>query len=545
VTGGMWRGEEGQALVIVGLAMVVLMGALALSIDWGYGLAMRRVSQNQADAAALAAGRYLASTTGPAGTFEVNTQPVGQEDVWCEAERARAANVTSAPTAATHGLAVTFRASDGSELATATSGNCSITGSGPAVPAATRQIQVRATVTYGSLLGIATPRQVLVAATARAQLTGAQPVRQLELPPRAAERPGLGLSGSSTRPNVALWPIVRHLTSSDFARTPCGGPCVAGGGAPVTFWPASRSDQAFGSFTGLVSYGNYSLREPAHQMVTESDYTGTANGRDQGHIATPLLFNQGDASCGPTWDTNGGPGASRAIPCDLPNWFSYGFRGSLALGTDWSDGSWGGFLADGPVDVPEPLPTAPSSRSSCRAPAFFSTPSCEDPAGVGSSARGDWVETVAGAPTSAMVAGMHSFIARYGRSVPGTGLGKAVVVNIFLWDCAEQFTGRPADRWQLVLPRSADEGADGPDCSQIQPKDSRRTPIDRVHLFTVVPFTFYDDLIQLDRRGNATVQAFWGDVFGDAGICQAIPLPATGQCQLNPLTNSAFLVPDE
>jgi len=52
--------DGGQALIIVGLAMVVLLAALALGLDWGYGLTQRRVMQNAADAASLAAGKQLA-----------------------------------------------------------------------------------------------------------------------------------------------------------------------------------------------------------------------------------------------------------------------------------------------------------------------------------------------------------------------------------------------------------------------------------------------------------------------------------------------------
>ena len=36
--------EDGQALIIVALAIVAVLGALALAIDWGYGVTQRRVS---------------------------------------------------------------------------------------------------------------------------------------------------------------------------------------------------------------------------------------------------------------------------------------------------------------------------------------------------------------------------------------------------------------------------------------------------------------------------------------------------------------------
>jgi hypothetical protein len=251
------------------------------------------------------------------------------------------------------------------------------------------------------------------------------------------------------------------------------------------------------------------------------------------------LTNHGEASCPTQWDTNGQPLASRVSQCDIPNWFYYGFRGSLSVGTDFSDPSWTRFLSWGPVERPARLRTDPDLRGSCAAPAYLPKPSCE---GASDSARGDWVETVAGGPTPSMLAAMHAFIDRYGRQVRGAeALGKAVVVNIFMWDCAERFDSRAprGDQWDLVVRRSEDEDEDA-DCSAIRPRDARTTSIDRVHLFTVVPFTFYDTLIT-----SASVQAFWGDAFGDAGICQSIPLPSTAECQLNPLMNSAFLVPDE
>ena len=47
---GFGKDQSGQALIVVGLAMVVLLCGLALGLDWGYGLTQRRVAQNAADA---------------------------------------------------------------------------------------------------------------------------------------------------------------------------------------------------------------------------------------------------------------------------------------------------------------------------------------------------------------------------------------------------------------------------------------------------------------------------------------------------------------
>src|SRR5512135_2747214 len=56
------RDDAGQAMIFVAIAAVVLLGALALAVDWGYGLAQRRVMQTSSDAAALAVGRLLATS---------------------------------------------------------------------------------------------------------------------------------------------------------------------------------------------------------------------------------------------------------------------------------------------------------------------------------------------------------------------------------------------------------------------------------------------------------------------------------------------------
>jgi hypothetical protein len=52
--------EEGQNLVLVAMISMVLMGMLALTIDGGWLMVMRRYMQNAADAAAVAGARALA-----------------------------------------------------------------------------------------------------------------------------------------------------------------------------------------------------------------------------------------------------------------------------------------------------------------------------------------------------------------------------------------------------------------------------------------------------------------------------------------------------
>ena len=62
--GRVLREERGQAIVLLGTAMVVLLGIAALVLDVGVVYQSRRASQNAADAAALAAASRLPASTG-------------------------------------------------------------------------------------------------------------------------------------------------------------------------------------------------------------------------------------------------------------------------------------------------------------------------------------------------------------------------------------------------------------------------------------------------------------------------------------------------
>lgn len=57
------RGERAQILPIVALALVVLLGGAALSIDVGYAYYAKRQLQAATDAAALAGAQDLPNTT--------------------------------------------------------------------------------------------------------------------------------------------------------------------------------------------------------------------------------------------------------------------------------------------------------------------------------------------------------------------------------------------------------------------------------------------------------------------------------------------------
>ena len=53
------REPKGQVLVLFALFLVVLIGATAITVDYGTWLKVRRDYQNVADAAALAGGGFL------------------------------------------------------------------------------------------------------------------------------------------------------------------------------------------------------------------------------------------------------------------------------------------------------------------------------------------------------------------------------------------------------------------------------------------------------------------------------------------------------
>jgi len=111
------------------------------------------------------------------------------------------------------------------------------------------------------------------------------------------------------------------------------------------------------------------------------------------------------------------------------------------------------------------------------------------------------------------------------KFVPGTStpFGKGLVVLVFLWECGEKFNknGGAGNRWDLISP-----GGPNGDCSQLN------TAPDRVHLFTVAPFTIYEGTIS-----SGSVKGYWGGLFGSPDTCQT--------CSLNALANTAVMIPDD
>lgn len=541
------RAEEGQALVIVALAMLALMGALALTLDWGYGYVQRRGIQNGVDNAALAAGRHVASTfrlVAGARAFDATLEEICNEVASRSASLPGPSEVSFFSDPAAPGTWTTI-----------TTSNCAA-GAGVPVPGDTSYVRVRSVASFRSL----TQQTFTIGASARTRLVGSAgcvtidctALRPVELPSttRPPSGPREGLSGYTTGPNVAIWPISLHLNVADFGGSPCGQYCDVTTTTPRNVWPVDRYGPSGQQFTGLLTFTHFSPREAddghpsIHQFTTESDYTGTNNSgiRTTHDHTDPAVYppvqmpNADLRACGgaPAWDTIGRPSLSEAASCDLPNWFAYGYRGSVGLGTDWS-GSFNGLPG---VGVARPTALSPS-RASCDRTVSLARPSCQ--AGPANQI-GDWVETAPGELTTLMANRMSAFVAKYGRVVPSSStptsgtpgaplFGKAVVVFIPLWDCAQHINpgwdSSDARRWTLMNPT---------DCSQLDAPGS--VTVDRVHIAAAVPFTFYEGLITSGR-----VQAYWGNVFGDAGICRDSPLAAG--CALNEFMNSAFLVPDE
>jgi hypothetical protein len=553
--------ERGQALVIVGGAMVVLMAALVLSVEWGYGFAQRRGAQNDADAAALAVGRHLAST------FLTFDRPFGAtvDELCLDARR-------FGDPASGEVLTLTFADESrsvvpfiGGPPAQSVSTSDCAAAAGRELPADQRPggtaavfVQVRATRTYASIFGGVFGRVTMdAAASARTRLTSGSLLRPLQLPADTyVGDAGSGVSGLSTAPSVALWPFVRYFDPAEFTGTPCGAYCVRTAGNTVHLWERSGSPTAFKGLVNLSHFAWHGSGATVHQLITESDWSASSPAA-HGHPNTARLRTYGQGGCAPLWDSQGQSttrGLGPAARCDVPNWFNYGYRGSLSLDTNWSDtGSWGirpsapGYL--GGVRQPAALP---AGRPSCGgALPSFPRPSC------GGAQVGDWVETVNGSLrdsdgncdgectgtegvgdlTSTMLTNIQRFIAQYGRELPNSAGSKAVVVNVLMWDCAERYNG---GTYGLI-------GGTTPPCPRLS--DSELTSVARVHLVTVVPFTIYADGVTNNPASPIQdhLYGYWGDAFGDAGSCQRswnnVPMPTA--CQLNPLMNSAFLVPGE
>jgi len=372
------------------------------------------------------------------------------------------------------------------------------------IPANTIYVRAMTSTTYQSLFGAATGQpQLTAAASARVRLSGTP----------------VPLSGP-------VWPMVRHYNPAEYNVSCPPGNCDPTTIAPLTFWSPSASDVVYGNFKGLIDFSRNSSRYAptlTAQLLSQWDRSGSLS-------AAPPTAPKADTSgnCGGPWDTAGGEDPqNQDKQCSIPNWYYYAFQGALGLDSSWSGGS---------LPAGQEPPSALTTRSVCQAGQIPDpAPSCTSPS------HGDWIETAGGNVGSNMSANMTARIAADGRWIDGTSnktvqngpnkgnqYGKALTILVYLWDCAEHFdsSASPGSQWSLILPPR------GPaDCSQIPATGNTPTP-DRVHVFTVAPFTFYAGLVT-----SSAIEGYWGGMFGDPAACQS--------CALNPLANTAFLIPDD
>jgi hypothetical protein len=529
------RDQEGQALVIVAVCVMVLLTALGFAIDVGHSLTLRRVSQNEADAATLAVGKMLATSVSATGGLHFTAS---QQAAWCLAKRYRDDNRRFEQGVANETVSVSFSADGIAWSAPLSGASCPASGIGTAIPTDTLFVRVRAESRLRTLSGAVTGQSLTSGATATARIAGSTMVTGSPLSPEARH-----FSGAPYTPAAETWPLTRRFDMTDY-QTPCGPYCDPNSVSTIRFWPKSSSE-TIGEFKGLISPTHLSSRfsPMIHQYLTESDYSGST------HLTPPTapLANQSvSGSCtAATWDTSGSQSPAQIRACGLPNWFYYGFRGRIGLGSNWALTGWGGASRDDDYVAGNEAPDSLllGLRTVCDGlPAFFVAPSCADPS------VGDWMETALGDIDDNMIDRMREFIAREGHAMPfssatvtsgpnaGNTFGRAVVIPIFIWDCAERYDSLAAARsqWSLVIKRGDDEDED---CSKVV-RGSGRRAIDRVHAFTVIPFTFYEGLVTRDA-----VEAHWGGAFAAPGRCQADPGPLSTLCPaLNPLINTAFLV---
>jgi len=323
----------------------------------------------------------------------------------------------------------------------------------------------------------------------------------------------------------------------------------------VQFWASSQDDVDYTPFQGMVDFSRYSVHvangQPScygspmpatcvPQLITHWD--------DSGPPSSPLPNLAGDISqggtsqvnCTPnnaqwiTWgdDVQSGNVAGDDSQCSIPNWASKPF------GIDPADPNTGQLRVDTArgASVDTGAVRANVCSAANKPPTPLVSPSCADPT------VGDWVETNNANTANKLSNPLRQFIAANGRTdiysnvvcpntiCPGgtTVYGRYVVMDVYLWDCAQMYTG--SNTWTLAEPKG---GGSGPkDCSDVH-KNADISPqsVDRLHLFTVAPFRFYEGLVQ-----SSSISGFWGGlVSGDAG-CPT--------CVLNQFSNSVVLVGD-
>ena len=535
---GFRREETGQALVIAAIAAFVLAGALAFTIDWGYALFQRQIAQNKADKIAVGVGRLIATSVRSATTSGA-VFSVTKQDACDEALLIRDRDgVTTSQAVERDSLVLTFEEPGSDEtmdcITRATTGGSSIDDD-------LDSIFVRIELRYKTLLAsILRQPSVTVGASARAALEGAPYCGSTSSlyecgDNSSAQRCASTISACEdvARSATAIaetWPIVRFYRPGDLT-SPCGPLCD-----PTTVTPLRFSTgTTLSSGVELLDLSRFSSREapePVPQLMTNWDETGSVQAG-----TSPKADRTGACGSG-SWDTAGGEDPfTENGTCSLGNWFDYPVGAVLGLNTEWRNDALRAQLG---TPNPEEPPALVTTRQACTAAAatpWLTAPSCRD------QDVGDWIETVDRTMGSDLVSRMRAFIARDGTATryssdvvpsgPNAGhqYGKAAVVWIYMWDCGQEFNGDDDRLWNSV----------DSDClrraSRRHPVDLRPPdePADRVHLFTVIPVTFYEGLVT-----TSAIEGYVGGGFVDPGRCRT-----DRDCFLNPLANSAFLIADD
>jgi hypothetical protein len=490
---GHLRDEKGQALAVVAVGALVLAAAMALTIDTGYGFLQRRIAQNEADKVALEVGRLLATSVERSGSsirFRVTQGAV------CTLARAvNARDQRPTPQALRPAsLSLTFESPSGSTVKR----DCPSSNS-TRVPQSTRTVRVQVQLTYKALLAsLLRQPAVTVGAVSRVAVAGApytvDPV--LANGDLSAEQYG-GLAHSATA-IVRTWPLSRLFNKSDFSAQACGPFCDPATARPLRF----STGGARSTGVQLLDLSKNSSRSP-------------------GGVIVPQLLTD--------------PGTAAGTP-SLADRFATPFDGAIGLNTEWDDVPSLKSNRDACDDANTVLPWRDSER--LRVPP---RPSCESDGRT----RGDWIETVDRSIGLDLVQSMQALIAREGGLFPYSGsvvpsswgspnaghaFGRAVVVWIYIWDCAQQFED---GEWR----EGNEDDKDKDNQDKDKDKDCSTANPDRVHAFTVVPITFYAGLVS----SNA-IEGYWGGGFVDPSRCQAAPASCP---PLTPIANSSFLVAED
>jgi len=568
------RDDRGQSLILVAGGFAMLCGAVALSVDWGYSYAQRRAMSNAGQAGALAAGRLLAGSVVMAGASV--TFSTSEELLFDEACKYALKNIGSPVEPSTYGLTVEMLDSTGTQqasiartissttaTATIASGSRTVTpssmtniaaGTVLVVDLGTSQEAVTVTSVTGStftatfagshsgtwaIKGCNNPTTSTVVPSAtrdlRATLGVSYPsifggvIGMSTIQAGGSGRSRIGgsiVSSAGTFNGGTPWAMVRHYDPSELTNT-CGSPCNPSTVTAYSFW----GNESFGNYKGLIDFSKVSQYEPTtvDQLITSWDKTGSLTA---GATGTPKPDKTTPNGCtSALFDTAGTVSASYEKACSIPNWMYYGYSGTLSVSTSWAS-----------VGSGQHAPTALGTRSSiCTSPpSYLFTPSC----GTGNDRKGDWVETFTGGNAGSNISGpLLSTIQTYGTTNEfstlscggGCTYGKALTVMVYLWDCAQEYSG---GTWNLIQNRAGTDCADMSGTGNCNAgvtacwTHANPTPA-RVHVFTYTPFTFYEGLVS-----SSNVKGFWGGGFGAPSTCPS------SNCALNSISNTTFLVGD-